>query len=87
MADVDFNFFFTSHHHRDIFDGAATAILLKLHGDSGNSIENIPFQITNGAIGLPRITRPDLTRSKKDRPDGPFSVKFLRCPAGRPDYT
>ena len=36
-------------------------------------------------IGLHRKPAPILTRSKKDRPDDPFSVKFFRRPAGRPD--
>ena len=42
---------------------------------------------SSGAIGLPRITRSDVTRSKKDRTDDPFSVKFFRSPEGRSDYT
>ena len=35
-------------------------------------------------IGLHRKPAPILTRSKKDRPDEPFSVKFFRRPTGRP---
>ena len=46
---------------------------------------------SSGAIGLPRITHPDLTRIKKKADpmtrDDPFCVKFFRCPDGRPDYT
>ena len=51
------------------------------------------FKLPHGGVGIKRGDRvapnnpPDVTRSKKDRPDDPFSVKFFRCPAGRPDYT
>ena len=48
--------------------------LLKLHGNSGNPIENIPFQKINGAIRLPWIKRPELTRSIKDRPESGRSI-------------
>ena len=40
--------------------------------------------ITNGLSGKPK-THPDSDPIKKDQPDDPFSVKFFRRPAGRPD--
>ena len=60
------------------------------------SLTGIPWKIPhfNGqkvginnkrVIGLTEKPAPILTRSKIDRPDDPFSIKFFRRPAGRPD--
>ena len=60
-------------------------LLREFHGKYRISRGKKLALITSGAIGLPK-TKPDSTRSKKGKPDDPIFIKFLRRPAGRPDY-
>ena len=80
--EVNFDFF-TSHHNCVIFDDHYP--LREFHRKYLISMGKKLALITNGLSGYPK-TRPDSDPiKKKDGPDDPYSVKFFRRLAERPD--